>query len=388
MKQNRKKKSPLIALLVLLMATLPKVSCKVRVENSKFWPISQPVKIKESYWLEALKNLNISIGIRRECPKYMFRFRERDEDSYTCFSQFDNCSYLNNAQDKCIECKTGYFLASRPSGLHFCIEKKPWQRSLPWREVYTCASLLAVLYGIWLLWKTYQKNKMQEKQQQEKELQLELKFKGMKTMRQEYLINKISKRVRYIKEKNYTKMEEYRKMMNVSKPPLKMPDTPLPLLNSSSALNSGRSSQPLEALSKVKTRKKATAYFSETKHIKQKSQELKFRNADSIEFQVISSEHAETPNFAPSMNQRRFSYHNRANLNESLYSKKSLEPKKRKSPREMGDMRKISKDEQSFVVSFKNIPSIGELLNTNKLETEGMESGSILLERDKHSGRE
>lgn len=89
-----------IPLLLILFCT---VDCKIKVEESRFWPIAPNVPVQILDRDQSFKKLNIGLGTMRKCPNYMIRYRDQDiKDGYQCQSMFAHCAYVNDTQDRCI----------------------------------------------------------------------------------------------------------------------------------------------------------------------------------------------------------------------------------------------------------------------------------------------
>jgi hypothetical protein len=60
----------------LMLVLVGVVQGKVRLEESKFWPVRQRELVKEEDRVTAFKKLNIGLGIMRICPEFMIRYRD------------------------------------------------------------------------------------------------------------------------------------------------------------------------------------------------------------------------------------------------------------------------------------------------------------------------
>jgi hypothetical protein len=136
---------------------------------------------------------------------------------------FEYCAFVNNKQDKCIECRDGYQLAIRPNNYYFCTGKQGWQNTIAFDIIWRVCSGLGILYGLHLLYRAQKKENIEKRAMKEKEDSLERKFSIMTSKRDIRVNETLKKTVRY-QLKEYTRMEKFKQMATMHKPPLKIPD--------------------------------------------------------------------------------------------------------------------------------------------------------------------
>jgi hypothetical protein len=83
---------------------------------------------------------------------------------------FENCVFVNSNEDRCVECKPGYFLVFRHNKLSFCSKKHWWENGIAYDILATTIIVLAIVYGLWLVFEAIRRDSRASK---ERKLQLE-----------------------------------------------------------------------------------------------------------------------------------------------------------------------------------------------------------------------